>query len=374
MKRAAIDPLTRASAAKELKILELLDRDTGEFIDTRKFIESYKYGEIIEPRQEIRLRWKTGTPKYVCCECLISVSLLAGKTKNWFYFRHLKEDGRCSAKTRGDLNHKQINAIRYAGIVESEPHKRFKQLMHDCLRADPSFTDVEIEKTRISSTSKGKRRTPDVSANKSGLVHAFEVQLSTTFLDVVLDRRCFYRDEGAILIWVLPDFSPDGRTMMEDDIFFHNNCNVLVLNEEIATRSISEEKLYFGCWYRQPFANGTEYSEQWKYEVVTFDNLKVDVERQRIFYFDYETEKLAINREIERQQEVVQKNLAEKYAEKRRNTFRKKFEDFWLEYARGKAGTARAWNELVSSDTLAYRDFSIPPEPTSDTELWALLK
>jgi competence CoiA-like predicted nuclease len=380
MKNPSIDPLARANPAKELKIFEILDCDTGEFIDSREFISGHTYGEIFEPRHEVRLRWKTDRPKFVCSDCKISVSLLAGMERNWFFFRHLIEDGRCAARTRGEMNQKQINAIRYDCLVESEPHKRFKQLMYDCLCADRSFSDEKIEQVRTSTTTKGKRRKPDASAIRNDLLHAFEVQLSSTFFDVVLERQSFYRGEGAILVWVLPGFDPDDRTMMEDDIFFHNNCNVMVLNETTASHSIIAERLHFDCWYRMPSSDGSTYSESWQFECVPFDALTIDIERQRAFYFDYEKEKALVQHAIAEhelklaEQEVAERRLREeKREEERLAQLRSRFEEFWLEHARGKAGTAQAWDDLVNSNWGAYDEYELPFGPFADAELCALL-
>jgi hypothetical protein len=373
MGKLAVDPLVQANPAQELKIFEILDCDTGEFVDTRTFIRGFRYGEIFEPRHEIRQRWKTPSPKYVCSDCLVPVSLLAGVERNWFFFRHLFEDGKCAAKTRGDLNQKQINAIRYSCLVESEPHKRFKQLMYDCLLADDSFSDVQIEKVRTSTTTKGERRKPDTSAIRASLLHAFEVQLSSTFFDVVLERQSFYRDEGAILVWVLPNFDPDDRTMMEDDIFFHNNCNILVLNNEVALLSISEKRLHFGCWYRIPHSDGATYQESWKYDVVPFEALTVDIEKQRVFFYDYEAQKSATKAVLATLKEEEQRLRVEVRNQERLHDLRLRFEEFWLEHARGKDGTKAAWDELINSNCGAYDEFELPQEPFDDDELCALL-
>ena len=369
----SIDPMARAIPANELKITEILDCDTGEFIDAREFIESHTYGEIFAPRQEMRKRWNTDTPKCVCSYCKVPISLLGGLTRNWFYFRHCEEDGRCPARTRGKLNQKQINALRYESVVESEPHKRFKQLMYDCLSADSSFSDVEIEKVRVSKTKNGTRRKPDASAVRDQILHAFEVQLSSTFLDVVLDRQAFYAGEGAIRIWVLPEYDPSDRNMMEDDILFHNNCNVMVLDEAIAERSISEGKLHFGCWYRVPLAKEQQYSEEWEYAVVSFDALTIDLERQRVFHFDYEAEKEAARTLIAERIEAEEKLRVERELRNRKKELREQFEEFWLEHARAKRGTSDAWGALRNKNGWAMCEIALPEGPFDDSELSALL-
>ena len=51
-------------------------------------------------------------------------------------------------------------------------------------------------------------RPPDVSARCGDHRTALEVQLSATFLDVVLGRKRFYHDECAVLVWISPSFDP----------------------------------------------------------------------------------------------------------------------------------------------------------------------
>ncbi|HQR91416.1 MAG TPA: hypothetical protein PLH31_19515, partial [Caulobacter sp.] len=59
-----------------------------------------------------------------------------------------------------------------------------------------------------------------------------EAQLTTTFLDVVIGRKTFYRAEGGLLVWVLPHFDPAYRQLTVDDLLFNNNADVLILDRE----------------------------------------------------------------------------------------------------------------------------------------------
>ncbi|MDH8399264.1 hypothetical protein QIG82_27740, partial [Klebsiella pneumoniae] len=72
-------------------------------------------------------------------------------------------------------------------------------LIERSLSADVSFAPESIvQETRWRATSDPKTwRQPDVQAAREGQRFAFEVQLSTTFLGVVVERRIFYREEGA---------------------------------------------------------------------------------------------------------------------------------------------------------------------------------
>jgi Family of unknown function (DUF6035) len=371
MSKSAIDPLAQAQPAKELKIFEMMDCETGEFIDTRKFICDLRYGEIFPHRHEIRRRWKTETPKYICSDCGVPVSLLAGVERNWFYFRHLHEDGRCKARTRGELSQKQINAIRYAATRESQAHILFKTLMFDCLMADQQFSDVQIETVRVSGTEKGKWRKPDVSANREGLLHAFEVQLSSTFLDTILDRQSFYRANGGILIWVLPSFDPTDHGMMEDDILFSNNSNIFVLNEDVAKISIASKRLHFGCWYRFPFEQNRQLTAEWRYEIVPFSTLTLDLDRQRVFFFDYHVEQERVCRAIDEERSTLMAELAAAKERDRRADLIWRLEHFWQKYSGNTEGSIGAWTELLENGE--FDNLNLPSHPFHDDKLNPLL-
>ncbi|WP_447954223.1 DUF6035 family protein [Sphingopyxis chilensis] len=99
-----------------------------------------------------------------------------------------------------------IRARKYHGLRESEPHKQLKAMLLRCLDADPSFSDIATEQHWKSSTREKAYRRPDVQAEDSSGKIAFEVQLSTTFLRVVVGRRDFYREESALLIWLFRGF------------------------------------------------------------------------------------------------------------------------------------------------------------------------
>jgi hypothetical protein len=69
------------------------------------------------------------------------------------------------------------------------------------LSADPQFKDDVQEKTW--KASEGLSGCADLTFRRGWTPRlALSAQLSTTFMDVVLRRKEFYRAEGAALIWV----------------------------------------------------------------------------------------------------------------------------------------------------------------------------
>jgi len=286
-----IDPQAPASPVETPEIVEVIDLVDGLVLDVRTFVASHRYGDFIAKRVGIRESLKTKKPLFACALCSVPVYAVASPEKH-FFFRHSVEDGSCPAQTRHGLSQSDILARKYHGLRESEAHKRIKRLIERSLIGDPSFVPESIQQeTRWRASGDPKSwRQPDVQATRGDQRFAFEVQLSTTFLGVVVERRLFYRDEGATLIWVLGRFEPDYRRLTVDDLLFSNNSNILVVDDE--TTRVSEDTRCFQvrCFYRRPVRDGLAIRDQWEEKLIRFAELTIEVPQQRAYYFDYDGE------------------------------------------------------------------------------------
>lgn len=166
-----------------------------------------------------------------CAICGTAVYIVSSPDKA-FFFRHRVEDGCCPAQTRDGLSEDDIRTMKYKGAQESEAHRRLKALIERSLVADPRFQGVLAEKVWRGQRDPASLRRPDIQARLDDLRIAFEAQLTTTFLDVVIGRKTFYRAEGGLLVWVLPHFDPAYRQLTVDDLLFNNNADVLILDRE----------------------------------------------------------------------------------------------------------------------------------------------
>ncbi len=182
--------------------------------------------EFVRCRNLIKEGVQRGNPRLICANCATAVYAVA-QTEKSFFFRHSKEDGSCPAFTRSPYSARQITAMKYLGARESEAHKRMMLRLVQSLEADSSFADIKLERTWRSMNDASAYKRPDVQVQRGDVRIALEVQLSTTFLEVVVSRREFYRDEQAMLLWVLPRFNPDYRRLTDDDVFFSNNSNMV---------------------------------------------------------------------------------------------------------------------------------------------------
>ncbi|MGI9377584.1 MAG: DUF6035 family protein [Tsuneonella suprasediminis] len=283
-----IDPLNQAKCVADPAIKEVIDLDAGQVLGSAEFIERYRNAELIETRVEIRSRMSGDQPRVICAICEVPVHIILRTDRSAFHFRHKEEDGSCPAQTRSPLSEEQIRARKYHGLRESEPHKKIKALVLRSLDADPAFRNTVPEQKWKSRDDPKRYRRPDVQSENDSGKFAFEIQLSTTFLGVVVGRRDFYRDEGALLVWVMGNFDPAYRLMTTDDLLFSNKSNIVVVDEETTALSERTRQFHVRCHFRKPVRNGDEISDIWTSEVVQFAELHQDRERQQAYFFDYD--------------------------------------------------------------------------------------
>lgn len=266
------------------KIATVLLAETGQELPTRELI-SNDFDKAMEVRHLSRTSTLEDRPLYLCPECFSSLRLIQQPETRKFHFRHSIEDGRCSVLTRGELSKEEINAIKYNGQKESFRHREIKQWLVDSLQASGLFQNIAQEK-RWEGKITGAWRKPDVSATFNGLRLAFEVQLSTTFIDVILERRQFYQKEGGLLIWVFGEFPLKGRRLMQDDVFHLNNHNAFIVNKSSRDQSVAKGQFYLDCVWAQPSypkqANPPLYSAR-----ISFEQLTLDRTKQEAYVYNY---------------------------------------------------------------------------------------
>ncbi|HXE06099.1 MAG TPA: DUF6035 family protein, partial [Bryobacteraceae bacterium] len=287
-------------------------------------------------------------------------------TEKHFFFRHIVEDGSCPAQTRSGLTEEDIRARKYHGQRESDAHLRIKALIERSLCADPTFHTILQEKVWRAARNPQSRRQPDVQASSTAGRFAFEAQLSTTFLDVVVGRRMFYCNEGALLVWVLAQFTPDYRRLTTDDLLFSNNSNVFVVDDETTRLSEATCLFHLRCFHRRPIRDQDRISDEWDERIVRFDELTCDSAGQRIFYFDYEGSAGALRNEIkcDREKRKWHEN------EELREAVYAFWQDMGPHFDHRPESFAR-WNALRSR--LHAQGMAMPDVPDGDSNVRALL-
>lgn len=325
--------VTASLAVERPEIPEVLNLETGEYVTLQQVVAA-PFSDVVLLRTEIKLAQLRGEPLFVCAECSVPVNLLMHPSSRCFYFKHTLEDGRCSAVTRGTLTHEEITARKYNGAKESRLHQRMKHLLVQSLRADSSFAGIETEE-RWTDTVTGQWRRPDVRAiytTSQGvqIPVVFEVQLSTTFLDVIVERRDFYLRNGGLLFWVFAEFPDNGRRLTQDDVFYNNNQNAFIISEETKIASDELSELCMTCVWSEPSAGNNEGTLRRK--TVSFQDLTLDVPNQRAYYFDFDRARSQLR-------EAATRSLA---------SLRDEFEHAWLAPERTSSELAGLWKRFYA--------------------------
>lgn len=297
-------------------IEEVIDLRKGVVVPSSVFLEQDPRNVSII-RKEMRTAIHRGEPLVACALCGVPVYPIASKLKN-HSFRHVEENGKCLYHTKGEKNQEQINAYKYHGLKESQPHKDMKAMVIASLTADHKFSSRVIEEETIwKGTDNPKSwRKPDVKAWYDDTPIAFEVQLSTTFLNVVVEREEFYLKENGLIFWIFKQIDLQDPRLFQQDLFYNNNSNIFIIDKETVDKSKSEGRFIARCFYHVPTYSEGTIRDTWKSKLVGFDELKLDVQNQQAYFFDYQK---ALQEAV-----VYQK-------EKRKEDLREAFEQFWLD-------------------------------------------
>ena len=328
-------------AVQDPEIAEVLNLETGDLIAAHEAIGS-DFGTTMNLRMALSQSIAEGAPLYACPICGVPVYLVSRKEERKFFFRHCLEDGRCPAHTRGDMSEQEINARKYNGAKESQAHIRMKEIIAESLRCDPRFSEVKVE-TVLKGQDRAAWRRPDVQAIYGGIPIAFEIQLSTTFLRVIAERRAFYQKEGGLLVWIFKTFDADKARLTQEDIFYSNNRNLFLASEGTLKASKEAGSLILDCRWAEPFIEDGKIETRWDGRLVDFGEMEVDRERQRIFLYDYDQAAQALLPESED------------------HRLRMEFEAFWLSRKTGDPYDEDAWERL--RDRFKKRGFFLPSEP-----------
>lgn len=267
--------------------------DTGRALQAADVIGS-DYSEAVKLRMVVHTRMLNDAPRYRCSVCNVPVYICCLRSEKKFFFKHRQEDGNCPAVTRGSLSQEEINARKYNGAKESNLHRQMKSWLVQCLTLDGRFNDI-AEEPRWKGKFSGEWRRPDVRATYNGIPLAFEVQLSTTYLNVIAERRQFYLEQGGLLFWVFAAFEGENSRMLEDDVFYNNNQNAFVVNANTVEASQDAREFQLECIWAEPTKSGDTGAMHRK--TVAFHELTLDPKTQRAFYFDFDGKRQALSEE-----------------------------------------------------------------------------
>lgn len=283
------------------EVKEVLDTETARYRYS-SVVMGTDYERLMQLRMAVRTQMRKGEPLYRCSLCGVAVHICRSKDRPKFFFKHQHEDGNCPAQTRGGLSQDEIDARKYNGAKESRLHRRMKDWVCECLTVDGRFQHIAQEPTWKAPLT-GARRRPDVRAVYDGLPIAFEIQLSTTHLDVIAARRDFYLQEGGLLVWLFAEFDTEHRRMTDDDVFYNNNLNAFVVSGKTVEASLEAGEFQLECIWAEPVKG--ECHPGLHRRVVSFHELTLDPKTQRTYHFDYEAAKRRLVEDVEVQKQQL---------------------------------------------------------------------
>ncbi|MBQ3946053.1 MAG: WG repeat-containing protein, partial [Alphaproteobacteria bacterium] len=293
-------------------ILEIFDTKEGDIIEAESFFQRPEH-ELIRWRRIFEESILTGEHRFICPYCRQDVKISGKKYARGLvsYFSHLHDSDYCEIKTTTGLSKEQIEARKYGLVAESYRHKSLKRKIREALQGNASqekgVSDVVEEKRVSSNLPYMNWRRPDVMAKYNGMNLVFELQLSTTFISVVVQRDIFYRLNNYFIIWVF-NFDDNQKyvdltNLMCKDIYYANKRNIFIFDIEAQNESVKRNELVLKC-------NWLDVDNTWHFskskgngdgKLITLDELKYDQDFSKPYYFDAETPYFELHPEVREQ-------------------------------------------------------------------------
>ena len=344
-----------------MQLVHIVDIEKDMWIDTDVFFQQSEM-ELTQWRSRLSERYKRdkNSPHFICAWCQSAVILarrmdhMQIKGSPTFFFKHVPElennpEFQCPVKYIKQLSEQDVIALKYKSAKESQQHKSLKENIYQSLQVDSVFSDIQIEQVRKSIDLTQWRR-PDVSALYNNRLIVFEGQLSTTFLNIIIERKIFYQDNNACLLWIFNQFEPTEKIMKQSmqDIYYNNNANAFVVNGLTVSESVKEKTFVLECNYLQPEIKDNQIVSKWTKRLVKFQELIRNDSTKQIYFFDYEAayqqlkEKLGLPQNylqenknhqdklrVQKYQEALEEEEALKASQKSKSELFKEFYDLW---------------------------------------------
>src|SRR5690606_27268865 len=303
----------------KLTIDTILKLTSGRVIASKNLLADSVEEKLFVLSTKIETGIQTGSLEYVCIYCKQPVKLigrrLLGHRAKTLYFSHLYNSDDCIIKTTSRLTTEQIRCIKYNGEKESKLHENLKLKIAHFLMQDSSVDNVVIEKIYKDKRISDQWKKPDVMARFEHKTIAFELQLSTTFLSVIVSRSIFYQAHGVFLIWIFPHFSlnSDIQKFTQKDVYYNNSFNVYVFDHDCESRSETKGKLILKCFYKEFSIIGEEIKSDWLFDYISLDKLTFVKISSKVFYKNADEQKKGLKKELERRkQNIIEKRFEDR--------------------------------------------------------------
>jgi hypothetical protein len=275
----------------------VLNKENGATIYADSFFIKNE-NEVFKYRNELQKVIKgIREPLFICYFCGQNIKINGGGyTKKVLHFAHKKDSDFCKLKTDTYYSKLEIERLKYNGAKESPLHFETKNLIKKFIELNNDFSNIKLEKVVRGNLNYLEWKKPDISATYVKFDVVFEIQLSTTFLSVIVDREYFYKENKTYILWVFKNFSVDEfkQRFTEKDVFYSNNRNAFVLDDEAINLSQQNNDLFLLCYYQKPIIENLRIIYNWEFEYVRFNQLTFNEINFKIYFFDVDKlEKIA---------------------------------------------------------------------------------
>lgn len=285
-------------------VKDILNLPNGKFLDADEVFNRPEE-EVFQERRKLEEAAQQHEKTLVCAICQQPLKIRGDKDGAVsLHFAHLYDSGDCPIKTGKKYTKDEILRMKYNGVKESPLHVKLKNAIAHSIGQENRFSDIKVDETFKSEGLSKEWKKPDVSARFHDGKIVFEVQLSTTFLSVIVQREVFYRDNGTYIMWLFHEFSTDAETQKftEKDIIYSNNNNAFVINDETIELSEASEKFLIFCHYRKPvLTDSGNIAFEWEKQLISFDDIKFDTAAFKVYFYDSKAEKEKLQAEVDSQ-------------------------------------------------------------------------
>jgi Family of unknown function (DUF6035) len=320
------------SQQNKRRISEVLELATGNEIKSIDFFKKPEHAIFtIRRKQEQSIQEDSFVNCYVCYYCNQIVKI-KGKPqkegKTILYFAHLKDSLDCAIKTDGKYSKEEIQRMKYNGAKESVLHRTLKTKIAAALEANEKskngVLDVKVEKWVQNLAISKEWKKPDVQCHYRNQKMVFELQLSTTFLSVIVQREAFYKQHQTFILWVFSEFNLEEpmQKFTQKDILYSNNRNAFIFSDAAQRKSEEANDLILQCYYIVPRIDHERIDFYWEIEYVRLLDLTFDVNEFKVYYFDSETAFRKLEIELN---EIIETRLENEQKIKEKEQIRKSF-------------------------------------------------
>lgn len=248
-----------------------LRRDVGaEAVYAQTFLNALSEAEWTELREAATKTGKTDNPVLRCGDCRKAIYARESwkGRRHCYHFAGDHSDCRWSGAVAN--NRRSIDAKKFHGQQEGEHHKQIKQLIAEVVALDVNTRKAGIACERYTKHEDGRYGYPDVYADSwQGEPAAFEIQLSTTHMPVILIREELYKSCGIRLAWIVSHHAQGLNRRAFRDIYMRNDGQILGMDGEVAEAARQAMEPRFRLYRLLPGPAREGFAPEWQNRIVS---------------------------------------------------------------------------------------------------------